>query len=76
MPRYFFHIMNGKAILDDIGLELASMDEMRIEAVRAAGQMLSDGEHRWKGQAWQMIVTDADDMIVFGVNVSVDHHGL
>ena len=52
------------------------MDEMRIEAVRAAGQMLSDGEHRWKGQAWQMIVTDADDMIVFGVNVSVDHHGL
>ena len=76
MARYFFHIMNGKAIFDEVGLELTDMDHVRTEAIRAAGEMLSDGKHRWKGQAWQMIVTDADDTIVFGVNLSVDRHGL
>ena len=76
MARYFFHILNGKAIFDDVGLELSNLDQMRTEAIRATGQMLSDGQHKWKGQAWQMIVTDADDTIVFGVNFSVDRHGL
>jgi hypothetical protein len=76
MNRYFFHIMNGKAILDDVGLELGNMDQVRTEAIRAAGQMLSDGRISWKGDAWQMIVTDADNTIVFGVNFSVDRHGL
>lgn len=76
MARYFFHIMNGRAIFDETGLELASMDQVRKEAVRASGQMLSDGQHAWKGYAWQMIVTDSQGTIVFGVNCSVDHHGL
>lgn len=76
MKRYFFHIMNGRAILDDVGLELTDMDQVRTEAIRAAGQMLSDGQHSWKGKAWQMIVTDTDGTIVFGVNLSVDRHGL
>ncbi|WP_312950752.1 DUF6894 family protein [Agrobacterium sp.] len=76
MPRYFFHIMNGKAILDEEGFELADMDKVRTEAIRATGQMLSDGQHKWRGQAWQMIVVATDGTIVFGVNLSVDRHGL
>lgn len=76
MARYFFHIMNGKVIVDEVGMELAGMDQVRLEAIRSAGQMLSDGRHAWKGQAWQMIVADADNTIVFGVNFSVDRHGL
>ncbi len=76
MERFFFHIMNGKAILDDIGIELADMDQVRAEAIRASGQMLSSGLQKWNGQAWQMIVTNASDTIVFGVNCSVDRHGL
>lgn len=76
MPRYFFHILNGKAVIDEIGLELTNLDQMRTEAIRAAGQMLSDGQHSWKGRAWQMVVTDLDATIVFGVNFSIDRHGL
>ena len=76
MTHYFFHVMNDKAVLDDVGIELSNMDELRTEAVRAAGQMLSEGQHTWKGQAWQMIVTDAEGTIVFGINCSIDRHGL
>lgn len=76
MARYFFHVMNGRAVVDIVGVELPTMDRVRTEAIRASGQMLSDGEHSWKGQAWQMIVTDENKTIVYGVNVSVDHHGL
>ena len=76
MPRYFFHIMNGQAVVDEVGLELPSMDRVRTEAMRAAGQILSDGQQSWKGLAWQMMVADENDTIVFGVNFSVDRHGL
>jgi hypothetical protein len=76
MAHYFFHILNGRAIIDEEGLELVDMDQVRTEAIRATGQMLSDGQHRWKGQAWQMIVTDVGGTIVFGVNLSLDRHGL
>ena len=76
MARYFFHILNGQAILDDVGLELQDMDQVRTEAIRASGQMLSNGEHAWKGNAWQMVVTDSNGTIVFGVSFSVDRHGL
>lgn len=35
MSRYFFHIMDGKAIIDEVGLELPTMDKVRHEALRA-----------------------------------------
>ncbi|WP_105383531.1 DUF6894 family protein [Neorhizobium alkalisoli] len=76
MKRYFFHVLNGKTNLDDVGVELADMDKVRAEAIRAAGQMLSDGKQEWTGEAWRMVVTDADSNIVFGVNFSVDRHGI
>lgn len=76
MAQYFFHVMNGKAIFDDVGLELDDMEQVRTEAIRASGQMVSNGEHAWKGQAWQMIVTDSQGTIVFSVNFAVDRHGL
>ncbi|MEV4608884.1 DUF6894 family protein [Rhizobium sp. ZW T2_16] len=57
MPRYFFHVLNGKAVVDEIGFDLTNSDKMRTEAIRAAGQMLSDGKHSWNGQAWQTVVT-------------------
>lgn len=76
MSRYFFHVMNGRVVIDTVGVELPDMDRVRTEAIRASGQMLSDGEHSWKGQAWQMIVTDETKAIVYGVNFSIDRHGL
>lgn len=76
MARYFFHVMNGKLDIDERGLELPDMDHVRSEAVRASGQMLSNGEHAWKGEAWRMVVADETGRIVFGVNFSIDRHGL
>lgn len=76
MARFFFHVMNGKAVIDEVGVELPNMDRVRSEAMRTAGQMLSDGDQAWRGRAWQMMVTDDADTIVFGVNISIDRHGL
>ena len=75
MPRYFFHIFNGKAILDDVGVELPDLDAVRREAIRASGQMLSEDGHIWSGEAWRMIVADSARTIVFSTSFSVDRHG-
>ena len=76
MPRYFFHIMNGQAIIDEVGVELPDMDAVRFQAIRSSGAMLSDGKHAWKGECWQMLVADENGSIVFGTKFSTDRHGL
>jgi len=76
MARYFFHTLNGKMLVDDVGVEFASMDEVRSETIRASGQMLSLGVQGWKGDAWQMIVADESGTIVFSVSFRTDRHGL
>ena len=76
MALYFFHVMNGKADIDDVGIECADMDAVREEAIRSSGQMLSTGRQSWTGDAWRMTVADADGTIVFGVSFSIDRHGL
>ncbi len=27
MPRYYFHILNGKMLIDDVGVEVADTEE-------------------------------------------------
>lgn len=76
MTRYFFHVMNGKAVLDDVGVELPSMDKVRSEAIRASGQMLSSGKQLWAGEAWRMVVAREDGTVVFSTSFAVDRHGL
>ena len=31
MPRYFFHVIDGRNIIDDEGSELADLKEARVE---------------------------------------------
>ncbi|MCV9967818.1 hypothetical protein OIU34_39115 [Pararhizobium sp. BT-229] len=76
MARYFFHVADGKITIDDVGTDLPDMDRVRRESVRTAGQMLSDGDQTWTGKAWRMEVADETGTIVFGVNISIDRHGL
>ena len=33
MPRYFFHVIDGRDIIDNEGAELADLKEARIEAI-------------------------------------------
>lgn len=76
MARYFFHVADGKMTIDDVGTDLPDMDRVRRETIRTAGQMLSDGDQSWKGNAWRMMVADEAGTIVFGVNISINRHGL
>ena len=60
MPRYFFHVIDGRDILDHVGTVLSSPSEARAEAIRTAGAILRDeGDKFWDGTEWHMTVTDA-----------------
>ena len=74
MSRYFFHVFNGKAMIDKVGLDIADMDAVRHEAVRTSGQILSSDGYTWRGEAWSMVVVDAADTVVFSTSFSVDSH--
>lgn len=67
MPRYFFHIDNGTFVPDRDGIELADLVAARIEAVRAAGEMINEARHSfWEhGTPWNMHVTDGDRRLLF-----------
>ncbi len=59
MPRYFFHVRDSAEFIDDEGVELSSLNEVRSQAVVAAGEALKDlGGKFWNGEDWRMWVTD------------------
>ena len=43
MPRYSFHVHEGKDMPDKEGLDMPGDEEARTEAVRTAGEMLRAG---------------------------------
>jgi hypothetical protein len=59
MPRYFFHVIDGKDIPDTEGTELADIEEARAEAVVLSGELLRDlGGQFWNSSEWQIRVED------------------
>jgi hypothetical protein len=57
MPRYFFHVSDGKDLPDLEGTELPDEDAARSEALVTAGSMLREGDsHFWDGEEWIMRV--------------------
>jgi hypothetical protein len=58
--RYFFHVKDGKEMLDQQGIEFDSLDEVKNEAVQSSTELLKgrDGEHFWSGEPWLLWVTD------------------
>ncbi len=76
MTRYFVHVMNGEAVVGEVGVELPDMDKVRSEAIRAAGEMLSSGKQQWAGEAWRVVAAQGDGTIVFSANSAVNRHGL
>ena len=60
MPRYFFHVHDGRDIPDEEGVKLAGPEEAQDQAVVADGESLrddSDGKFRNAGE-WRMVVVD------------------
>ena len=55
--RYFFHVTNGHDTRDIEGTELATIEEAKLEALKAAGEVITA---RF-GDPWNMTVTDDFD---------------
>ena len=76
MPRYFFHVIDGRSIIDNQGSELASLKEARVEAIQLAGAILRDeGDTFWNGQEWHLDVTDASGQSVLKLRFSAEDQG-
>ncbi|HEY8565732.1 MAG TPA: hypothetical protein VIL65_09545 [Beijerinckiaceae bacterium] len=73
MPLYFFHVIDGAFLVDDTGTHCATMEEVRRQAIRTAGEILADmGEKFTFGTEWQMHVTDHLKQTVFRLRFSAD----
>ena len=71
MPRYFFHVIDGRDIIDNEGTELSGLKAARTEAIHLAGAILRDeGDAFWKGEEWQMNVTDLTGQSVLKLRFS------
>jgi hypothetical protein len=68
VPKYFFDVRDGEYTRDDVGTDLAGIDQARTEAGRLAGEMLSQGPQKfWISQELQVDVRDEDDLVLFNL---------
>jgi hypothetical protein len=59
VPRYFFNVFDGRSPCDDVGTELPGPDQARREAIRLAGQIISEDPQRIVlGAGWYLEVRD------------------
>jgi hypothetical protein len=67
MPRYFFHVMDGQATIDEDGTELPDVDAARKEAIRIAGEILASGDADGllAECPWHMTVVDDERKTIF-----------
>jgi hypothetical protein len=71
MPRYYFHVRDGREFRDEEGHELEGLDEAREQAVIAAGEAIRDlGKRFWAGEEWHMDVTDESGVSVCSLTFS------
>ena len=75
MPRYFFHIMDGRSAPDLTGTELSDIYATRAAAVRASGEMLREiGSRFWNDAEWSMEVQDEAGHRMFTLRFSAEEH--
>jgi hypothetical protein len=73
MPRYYFHVHDGREIRDHEGVELPDLAQARAQALTASGEMLRDyGLEFWTGHHWQMYVEDESGKTVLRLNFSAE----
>src|SRR3954470_11372111 len=74
MQRYFFHVKDGKEIIDQVGTELAGDDEARDEAIVVSGEMLRGvGREFWNNGEWRLWVVDQAGRTVCALRFSAEH---
>ena len=66
MPRYFFHFRDGQTPPDAEGTEFSSLEAVRVEAVRLAGEALKwHAQTFWNEGEWTLEVTDHTGRTLF-----------
>ncbi|HZF93483.1 MAG TPA: hypothetical protein VEZ20_01280 [Allosphingosinicella sp.] len=66
MSRYFFHIDDGNAAQDEVGVELETLADAKCEAVKFAGQLICDaGKTFWAMDHWTLTATDERGLTLF-----------
>ena len=69
--RCFFHLVDAHgSILDEDGVEVGDINELRVEAVKAVEELRSaepSAARDWKG--WRLEVTDTSGAILLTINL-------
>jgi hypothetical protein len=78
MPPYFYHVMDGHALVDTEWTELADLADARSRAINTAGKVLSEMDREFRGdhREWTMTVADSAGLVVFSLRFSADDHGV
>ena len=72
MPRYHFNVLDRTTYIDEIGTDLASIDDAKREARRYAGNLLADSAMRSSpDREWRVEVTDHQGSALFCLGVSM-----
>jgi hypothetical protein len=68
MPRYHFHVKDGKDYQDLQGTVLPDLAAARAEALRFTGALLGEAQNQfWEGTDWTMNVTDEMGLTLFNL---------
>ena len=66
LKRYFFHFHDGQTPPDAEGSEFADLEDVRVEAVRLAGEALKwHAQTFWNVGEWSLEVTDDTGLTLF-----------
>lgn len=66
MPVFHFNIHDGEILPDPTGHELPDIASAKRQAIGMSGQMIRElGEEFWKGEEWQLEVTDDRGLVLF-----------
>ena len=72
MARYFFNVIDGKHLVDEVGAELPDMAAVRALAIQSAGELLRDEAGDLAEEEWLMYVTNEAGQTVFKLRFSAE----
>ncbi|WP_426954748.1 DUF6894 family protein [Muricoccus radiodurans] len=72
MPRYHFHVSDGRRHLDHLGTDLPSTSAAQAEGIRLAGEIIKLRKTQdWAAADLRLDVTDNGGVLLFSIDVAV-----
>jgi hypothetical protein len=71
MPmRYYFNLINHtERILDDIGIEVSTLEQAHAQALKAVQEMRAEGDDSAEWDDWRLEVSNAAGAVAFSVSL-------